>query len=93
VLGEEKLDDIGARHEHTPRKSLKCLAQETEVSKSGVRRAIQLLKLRLYKANICHEANFCVIYLSIIILVLPCYRNIYSISRFAYCVKMTHESK
>jgi hypothetical protein len=29
VLTEEKLDDIGTRLEHTPRKSLKRLAQET----------------------------------------------------------------
>jgi hypothetical protein len=29
VLTEEKLDDIGARLEHTPRKSLKHPAQET----------------------------------------------------------------
>jgi hypothetical protein len=40
VLSEEKLDDIGARLEHTPRKS----AQETGVSKSSARRATQLLK-------------------------------------------------
>jgi DeoR/GlpR family transcriptional regulator of sugar metabolism len=40
VLTEEKLDDIGARLEHTPRKSLKRLAQETGVSKSSARRAI-----------------------------------------------------
>jgi transposase len=30
VLTEEKLDDIGARLEHTPRKSLKQLPQKTE---------------------------------------------------------------
>jgi hypothetical protein len=29
VLTEEKLDDIGAKLEHTPRKSMKCIAQET----------------------------------------------------------------
>jgi hypothetical protein len=34
VLTVEKLDDIRARPEHTPRKSLKPLAQETGVSKS-----------------------------------------------------------
>jgi hypothetical protein len=44
VLTEEKADDIGARLEYTPRKSLKHLAQETGVSKSGVRTATQLLK-------------------------------------------------
>jgi NifU-like protein involved in Fe-S cluster formation len=31
VLTEEMLDDIGARLEHTPGKSLKLLAQETGV--------------------------------------------------------------
>jgi transposase len=40
----EKLDDIGARLEHTPRKSLKRLAQETGVSKSSARMATQLQK-------------------------------------------------
>jgi transposase len=44
VLTEEKLDDIGARLKHTPRKSLKHLAQETGVSKSSARTATQLLK-------------------------------------------------
>jgi hypothetical protein len=33
VLTQEKLDDIGSRLEHTPRKSLKCPAQETGVLK------------------------------------------------------------
>jgi hypothetical protein len=44
VLTEEKLDDTGARLEHTPRKLLKRLAQETGVSKSSARTATQLLK-------------------------------------------------
>jgi hypothetical protein len=35
----EKLDDTGARLEPTPRKSLKRLAQETEVSKTSARTA------------------------------------------------------
>jgi transposase len=35
VLTEEKLDEIGATLEHTPRKSLKRLAHETGVS-SGI---------------------------------------------------------
>jgi hypothetical protein len=34
---EEKLDDIGARLEHAPRKSLERLAEEIEVSKSSAR--------------------------------------------------------
>jgi hypothetical protein len=50
----EKSDDIGARLEHTPRKSLKRLAQETGVSKSSTRRASQLLKLRPYKTTVIH---------------------------------------
>jgi DNA-binding IclR family transcriptional regulator len=41
----EKLHDIEARLEHTPRKSLKRLAQETGVSKSSARRVTQMLKL------------------------------------------------
>jgi response regulator of citrate/malate metabolism len=49
VLTEEKLDDMGARFEQTPKKSLKRLAQETGVSKSSARRATQLLKLDLIK--------------------------------------------
>jgi hypothetical protein len=52
VLTEGKLDDIGARLEHTPIKSLKCLAQEIGVSKSSTRRATQLLKLRPYKTAV-----------------------------------------
>jgi hypothetical protein len=44
VLTEEKLDDIGARYEHTPRKSLKRLAEETGGSKSSARATTQLLK-------------------------------------------------
>jgi hypothetical protein len=40
----EKLDAIGARLEHTPRKSLKSLAQENGVSKPSARTATQLLK-------------------------------------------------
>jgi hypothetical protein len=39
----EKLDDIGTRLEHTPRKSLKLRAQEIEVSKSCARTATQFL--------------------------------------------------
>jgi hypothetical protein len=49
VLTEEKLDDIGARLEHTPRKSSKRLAQATGVSHSCARRTTKILKLRSYK--------------------------------------------
>jgi transposase len=54
VLTEEKSDDIGARLEHTHRKSLKRLAQETGVLKSSARRATQLLKLRPYKTTVIY---------------------------------------
>jgi hypothetical protein len=54
VLTEEKSGEIGARLEHTPRKSLKRLAQATRVSNSSARRAIILLKLRLYKTTVIH---------------------------------------
>jgi hypothetical protein len=39
MLTEEKLGDIQARLEHTPSKLLKCVAQETGVSKCSARRA------------------------------------------------------
>jgi hypothetical protein len=55
VLTEEKLHDIGTRLEHTPRESLKRLAQETRVSKSSARTATQLLKLTTYKATVIHS--------------------------------------
>jgi hypothetical protein len=54
VLTEEKSDDIGARLEHTPRKSLKHLAQRTGVLKSSARMATQFLKLRPYKTTVIH---------------------------------------
>jgi hypothetical protein len=54
VLIEETLGDIWDRLEHTPRKSLKCLAQETGVSKSSARRTPQLPKLRPYKTTVIH---------------------------------------
>jgi hypothetical protein len=54
VLTEEKLDDRGARSEHTPRISLQRLAQETGVSKGSARRATQLLKLRPYKTAVIY---------------------------------------
>jgi hypothetical protein len=44
MLTEEKLDEIGAKLEHTPIKSLKHLAQEIGESKSSVRTATHLLK-------------------------------------------------
>jgi hypothetical protein len=50
----EMLDDTGARLKHTPRKLLKCLTHETEVSKSSAITATQLLKLRPYKTTVIH---------------------------------------
>jgi hypothetical protein len=44
VLTEEKLDDIGIRLEHAPRKSLKRLSLETGVSNASEITATQLLK-------------------------------------------------
>jgi hypothetical protein len=49
-----KLDGIGARFEHTPRKSPKRLAQKTEVCKCSARKATQMLKLRPYKTTAIH---------------------------------------
>jgi hypothetical protein len=50
-------DDIGARLEHTPRKSRQRLAQETGVLKSIARRATQLLKLRPYKTTVIQPCS------------------------------------
>jgi hypothetical protein len=44
VLTEEKLEDIGARLERAPRKSLIHLVQDTGVSKSSTKTATQFLK-------------------------------------------------
>jgi hypothetical protein len=52
MLTEEKLNDIGARPEHTPRKSLKHLAPETRVPKSSARMATKFLKFRPYKTTV-----------------------------------------
>jgi hypothetical protein len=50
----KKFDDRGARLEHTPRKSLKHLAQETRVSGSSARTATLLLKFRPSRAIVIH---------------------------------------
>jgi hypothetical protein len=44
VFAVEKLDDKGARLEHTSRKSLEELFQDTGVLESNASRATQLLK-------------------------------------------------
>ena len=46
------LDEIGGRLEHTPKKSLKRLLQETGVPMSSVQRATKLLKLHIGIVNI-----------------------------------------
>jgi hypothetical protein len=45
VPTEEEIDKIRARLEHTPQKSLRCLAQETSISKLSAAKATKLLKL------------------------------------------------
>jgi hypothetical protein len=47
----------GARFQHTPRKSLTRLAQETGVSKSSARTATQLLKLRPCKTTVIQHCS------------------------------------
>jgi transposase len=59
VLTEDKLDDIGARLEHTSRKSLNRLVQENGMSNSSARTATQLLKLsfnsvKAYRYSLMH---------------------------------------
>jgi hypothetical protein len=49
VLTEETPDEIGARLEYSPRKSLAWLAQQAQVSKTTAWRATKNLHLRLYK--------------------------------------------
>jgi hypothetical protein len=50
----EKLDNKGARLEHTPRKSLKHLAQKTGVLKCSAIMVTQLLKLTPYETTVLH---------------------------------------
>jgi hypothetical protein len=75
VLTEETLDDIGAKLEISPRKSLKQLVQETGVSRTSAQRATKLLKLQPYKTTVIHSSkehdavariNFCNWFLQII---------------------------
>jgi hypothetical protein len=49
VLTEEKLMDIQARLQLSPRKSLRRLAQETDVAYTTARRATKLLWFRAYR--------------------------------------------
>jgi hypothetical protein len=51
VLTEEKLTDIQARLQLSPQKSLRRLAQETDVASTTVRRATKLLWFRPYRSK------------------------------------------
>jgi hypothetical protein len=51
------VDDLGARLERTPRKSLNRLPQDTGVSKSSATTATQFLKLRPYKTAVIHASQ------------------------------------
>jgi hypothetical protein len=55
VLTEAKVQDIEARLQISPRKSLRHLAQETGVSLGSARTATKLIKLRPYKVTVVHE--------------------------------------
>lgn len=55
VLTEDKLDDIGERLERSPKKSLRRLAQETEISKYSAWKATKLLKLKPYKVTVVQQ--------------------------------------
>jgi hypothetical protein len=59
VLTEEKLDEVGARLEHTLQKSLRCLAQEAHLSKLLVVTAKNLLNLWQHKAAAVHALQPC----------------------------------
>jgi transposase len=54
ILTGEKLENIRARLQHTPTKSLKRVAQDNEVSHSSARTATKLAKLRPYKTTVIH---------------------------------------
>jgi hypothetical protein len=56
---KEKLDEIRAGLAHTPQKELRCLAQETSISKSLVATAVKLLVLYLYMATVVHALQPC----------------------------------
>ncbi|KAJ4451314.1 hypothetical protein ANN_02775 [Periplaneta americana] len=54
VLTEEKLDEVGARLEHSPRKSLRRLTQEFNISKTSAFVATKLLELQPYRLTVVH---------------------------------------
>ncbi|KAJ4430323.1 hypothetical protein ANN_22536 [Periplaneta americana] len=54
VLRKEKLDAVGAQLEHSPRKSLRRLAQEVNISKTSAFVATKLLKLKPFRITVVH---------------------------------------
>ncbi|KAJ4434323.1 hypothetical protein ANN_22880 [Periplaneta americana] len=52
VLTEEKLDEVGTRLEQSPRKSLRHLAQEVNISKTSAFMATKLLELKPYRVTV-----------------------------------------
>jgi hypothetical protein len=51
VLSEENLGEIGVRLVHSPWKSLRCLAQNTEILKLLAQIATKLLKIKTIQGN------------------------------------------
>ncbi|KAJ4451644.1 hypothetical protein ANN_03113 [Periplaneta americana] len=51
---EEKLDEVGARLEHSPHKSLQRLAQDVNISMTSAFVATKLLKLKPYRVTVVH---------------------------------------
>ena len=55
VLTEQKLEEIEERLENSPQKSLRRLAQETDISEASAWKATKLLKLKPYKVTVGQE--------------------------------------
>jgi hypothetical protein len=54
VLTDQKLEDIRARLEISPRKSLRRLSQETDVSVGSASKATKLIKFRPHRVRVVH---------------------------------------
>jgi hypothetical protein len=59
VLTEEKLDEIGACLQQSPRKSLESLTQKTGLSNGSVRVATKLVKVQPYKPTVVNKLQPC----------------------------------
>jgi hypothetical protein len=55
VLTGEKLEDIRARLEISPRKSLRGLSQDTAVSAGSASKATKLIQFRPCRVSVVHE--------------------------------------